>query len=100
MASREDLVAELEALKQDLEASRKSAQGGKSRAATGADTGQSGESGAGQATLDWALSQLDGSDMERLFRKFADELGDLYKDKPMLTVFGAFVLGYVLGRAR
>ena len=57
---------------------------------------------AASRTFDWAKSQLGGGEkeLERLFKEFTDELGDLQENKPLLTLFGAFLLGYLLGRAR
>ncbi|WP_068115491.1 hypothetical protein [Tropicimonas marinistellae] len=51
-------------------------------------------------SIDWALSQIDSSELEGLLAKFSEEVKDLHEHKPILTVFGAFLLGYALGRAR
>ncbi|MEP2532444.1 hypothetical protein [Shimia sp.] len=41
---------------------------------------------------------LDVDEMKKVLEHFMDELKDLPSTKPMLTVFGAFLLGYFAGR--
>ncbi len=72
--------------------------GSKGAAAAAGETVQD----AASRTVDWAKSQLDGGEkeLERLFKEFMAELGDLQENKPLMTLFGAFLLGYLLGRKR
>ncbi|SDI34039.1 hypothetical protein [Aliiruegeria lutimaris] len=105
MPLKADLEREVAELKRELEAVRKRATSsddsasGEASEQTAEEDGDQGGDGK-QSTLDWALGQLDGSELERLFREFVAELEDMQEHKPLLTLFGAFVLGYVLGRAR
>ena len=113
MTKKMDLEAELRALREELSATRAEvaasiapAPAAEAEAAPedGADNADppSGDAdpASDESTLDWALGQLDGTEVERLLRQFTEELGDLQQEKPVLTLFGAFLLGYLLGRAR
>ncbi|SNT16032.1 hypothetical protein [Tropicimonas sediminicola] len=109
MPTRTELVAELEALRRELAEARAQAGQPEPEQAgtpdespeeeTGEETGQ--ETGEAHASpLSWAISQLEDTELDTLAKQFIAELEDLHHDKPLVTVFAAFVLGYVLGRAR
>lgn len=115
MATKAEMEAELKALKQDLQTARTKVEQAADAAsdetvtapATGSDTGdasqaekESAKDAKNEGPLDWAMSQLDGSEIETLFKQFTAELEDMQAQKPLMSLFGAFVLGYVLGRAR
>lgn len=98
MPTKKELEEELAGLKQELDALR--AGGGDTDDAQGAEA-DTDDAGTGRKSpVDWALNQLDGTELDRLFKQFVEELDDMHANKPLMTLFGAFVLGYVLGRAR
>lgn len=41
---------------------------------------------------------IDADEIERLWKQFSQELGDLSREKPLLTAAGSFGIGFVLGR--
>lgn len=74
-ATKAELEAELKALKQDLTAARAKAEDNADDAAPGPATGldETGASGEAPGTekdgpLDWAMSQLEGSEIDTLFK--------------------------------
>ncbi|MFD0980964.1 hypothetical protein [Tropicimonas aquimaris] len=101
MPTRTELVAELEALRRELAEAR--AQAGQPEPEHAGTPDESPEEETGEAhasPLSWAMSQLEDTELDTLAKQFIAELEDLHHDKPLVTVFAAFVLGYVLGRAR
>lgn len=108
MPTKTELVAELEALRRELSEARAEA-GRTTNGARSTDAGDAATDASGEAEgatdeahspLSWAMSQLEDSELDRLAKQFIAELEGIQQDKPLVTVFAAFVLGYVLGRAR
>ncbi len=102
MATKAELEAELAQLKKDLaamqppdDAASAPEEDPDAHAAEGEDDSKPRIGG-----LDWALSQLEGTELEHLVSRFAAEVEDMHEHKPLMTLFGAFLLGYVLGRTR
>ena len=106
MATKADLENEIAELRRELDEARDRAAAAEESATEQEEASSDSVEGTEKAekgrdsTLDWALGQLDGSEVDRLFREFVAELEDMQEHKPLLTLFGAFLLGYVLGRAR
>lgn len=96
MTTKKELEAELADLRLELEQARKRLE----EADDGATSkGKSGDGRSG-GPLDQILSQFDTVDIDGLLGDFVQELESLQEDKPLLTLFGAFLLGYLLGRTR
>jgi hypothetical protein len=93
MANKSDLEAELSALRRDVEAMR-------TQAVVDREAEIDPDPDDDPSTLDRVMSQFEGTEVEKLFEKFAAELGDLQERRPLTTLFAAFLAGYLLGRAR
>ncbi|MDV7144523.1 hypothetical protein R3X27_17735 [Tropicimonas sp. TH_r6] len=90
MPTKAELEAELTSLREELSAARERL------TQTEEESGDA--PGAAERPLDWAVSQLEGSEVDRLLKEFLAELEDVQANKPLLSLFGAFLLGYLLGR--
>lgn len=100
MTDKATFELEVEALRKAMDAARTRARDGAGAAAASAGEAVSGLGDTAKAQMDRALEQLEGSDIERLAKEFTAELEELHAEKPVMTLFGAFLLGYLLGRAR
>lgn len=97
MPTKAELEAELADLRKQIEAGAADKRSSdKSEASAEAKT----DAAMLENPIDWAKAHLDGAEVEKLFKQFAAELEGMHEHKPLLTIFGAFLLGYVLGRGR
>ncbi|WP_116132342.1 hypothetical protein [Tropicimonas sp. IMCC34043] len=95
MATKAELEAELEELKRLLAEAQAAVR------TDAADAPDDGDAAAEGGRLDWALGQIDRTELEALFRRFVSEAKDMHQRNPLLTTaFGALVVGYILGRTR
>lgn len=109
MATKAQLMAELDLLKQQM-ASRddipssdpdpaKSETGTGSGGNAGDETGEEAGNEAKSYLGSLLASQgIDDSEVEALWSQLTDELGDLTRDKPLLTALTALGIGFALGR--
>lgn len=94
---------EVDALRKAMDAAKTKAQdasGAAESVGAAARKAASGLEAAAEEKLDWALEKLDGTDLDRLVKEFTSELESMQKEKPVMTLFGAFLLGYLLGRSK
>jgi hypothetical protein len=101
MATKAELQAELAELKRLFAESRNAGTG------TPADTVNDGTAPdeddsdtVPDNVMSEAMAALKGSDLEDMAKQIMKELESLPEKKPLLTALGAFVLGYLIGRAR
>ena len=96
MATKAELQAELEKLRADM---AKDETPDNAVASKSADSSESGTSSTPDGWAEMLKSRgLDAADAEALLAQLSDELGDLPKNKPLITAIAAFGVGFVLGR--
>jgi len=102
MATKTELQAELEQLRAQMAQQRESDDGESSPSAEGDKAGTNDAQPDAQPQDGWASllkSQgLDATDTEALLEQLSEELGDLPRNKPLITSIAAFGVGFVLGR--
>lgn len=97
MATKAELEAELDVLRQQNEALRSKAEHTAEDTEAPTDFG---DSLAPNALVDVLTKQgINSSDIEAIADQLADELVTFHKDHPLITVLGVFALGCIVGRA-
>jgi hypothetical protein len=110
MATKAELEIELASLRKELaERDTLSTKQQESGSDTSTATGTAPENGQSTVdaidetnadSLDEVFAALQEGDLGALARQFEDEIGNLSQNSPVLTTLGAFLLGYLLGKAR
>lgn len=95
MATKAQLMAELDLLKQQMASRDDTAPPAPETSKTDADTDNDPKSYL--STL-LAAQGIDEGEIDALWSQLTGELGDLTREKPMLTAVAAFGIGFVLGR--